>query len=83
MREHTAFLPVQQPGLMQHNRALKYVKEDGSEGVLDGLLVPANVGQTYQIAAQAGKSSLSVHTPIHFALSRCPSLLLLPLYYGS
>lgn len=62
MREHTTSLPEQQFGLMQHNRALKYVKEDGSEGVLDGLLVPANVGQTYQIAAQAGKSSLSFIT---------------------
>lgn len=43
-------------------RALKYVKEDGSDGVLDGLLVPANVAQTCQVAAQAGVSVFKLST---------------------
>lgn len=43
--------------LNQNSSALKYTKEDGTEGVLDGLLVPSSVLQHFQVSAQAGSSS--------------------------
>jgi amidase len=39
--------------------ALHYTGADGKALVLDGLLVPSDAGQTYQIAAQAGKLTMS------------------------
>lgn len=41
------------------SRALKHKLADGTEVLLDGLLVPSDVGQTTQIAAQAGIYLLS------------------------
>jgi hypothetical protein len=40
--------------LIFQSRALNHKLADGTEIVLDGLLVPSDVGQTTQIAAQAG-----------------------------
>lgn len=51
-------------------RALKYNKTDGTIGTLDGLLVPSDVGQSYQVAAQAGSSlHLRLHRPFHSVCS--------------
>jgi amidase len=50
--------------------ALQYTGADGKTLVLDGLLVPSDAGQTYQIAAQAGKLTMSHILRLYLTIPR-------------